>query len=447
MAFSYQVNLSDPSIAAGSDDAAFVYDLQQALGVWSNYISGLGTLVVALDIDNTTSDRAAGGPASSYAVGTNDGIAVLGPSSLWELTTGTHVSGSTSDITIIVSPSYLQYLDLSPGLTCSSQVPDDKYNPIVLFMHELAHGFGMSGYYSQSGALAGNYESTFDADIRITPDGNAYFLGPNAVSSYGGPVPLTTTSSSENYYHFGNQQSDQHALPSTVQDTLTRDLMNGIVCFFDYDYAISPLDLAVLKDIGYNLSSVPAFEPGLAVQDTTINQPVTATSCLYAGPVDGLQEQYINVTSHSLNISVSTSNWFIHSGSGDDAIAVSSGTNVLDGGSGSNFITGGSGADTFFVDDRAAPTDIWSTVDNFRAGDAATVWGVTAQDFGLAWMDSQGASDFTGLTLHATAAGRATASLTLAGYTQADLGNGRLSVLFGNDPASGSAYMNIHGNS
>jgi hypothetical protein len=80
MAFSYQVNLSDPSIAAGSDDAAFVYDLQQALGVWSNYISGLGTLVVALDIDNTTSDRAAGGPASSYAVGTNDGIAVLGPS-------------------------------------------------------------------------------------------------------------------------------------------------------------------------------------------------------------------------------------------------------------------------------------------------------------------------------------------------------------------------------
>jgi Ca2+-binding RTX toxin-like protein len=120
---------------------------------------------------------------------------------------------------------------------------------------------------------------------------------------------------------------------------------------------------------------------------------------------------------------------------------------VLDGGSGSNFITGGSGADTFFVDDRAAPTDIWSTVDNFRAGDAATVWGVTAQDFGLAWMDSQGASDFTGLTLHATAAGRATASLTLAGYTQADLGNGRLSVLFGNDPASGSAYMNIHGNS
>jgi hypothetical protein len=51
------------------------------------------------------------------------------------------------------------------------------------------------------------------------------------------------------------------------------------------------------------------------------------------------------------------------------------------------------------------------------------------------------------LTLHATAAGIPTASLTLVGYTQDDLDNGRLSVLFGSDSASGSAYMFVHGNS
>ena len=72
-----------------------------------------------------------------------------------------------------------------------------------------------------------------------------------------------------------------------------------------------------------------------------------------AGPVSGIQYDYINITSDSLNISASTPNWFIHSGSGNDAIAASSGINVLDGGTGSNFLTGGSGTDTFFVDDRA----------------------------------------------------------------------------------------------
>src|ERR1700753_1179799 len=110
-----------------------------------------------------------------------------------------------------------------------------------------------------------------------------------------------------------------------------------------------------------------------------------------------------------------------HSGNGNDAIAASSGINVLDGGTGSNFLTGGSGADTFFVDDRVATTDIWGTVVGFHAGDAATIWGVTPQAFGLPWVDGQGAAGFTGLTLHAAAAGRATASLTLTGYSQADL--------------------------
>jgi len=187
--------------------------------------------------------------------------------------------------------------------------------------------------------------------------------------------------------------------------------------------------------------------PGLAVLDTTTGQSVLATAQTYTGPVAGLREQYINITSDSLNISVSTPNWFLHSGGGNDALAANSGNNVIDGGTGSNFLTGGSGTDTFFVDDRSAPADIWSTVSGFHAGDAATIWGVTPQDFDLTWVDGQGAANFTGLTLHATASGQPTASLTLAGYTSADLSDGRLSVSFGTDPASGSAYMYIHGNS
>jgi hypothetical protein len=193
----------------------------------------------------------------------------------------------------------------------------------------------------------------------------------------------------------------------------------------------------------------PAPDPStvLGALDTTTNQPVVAVGDPYPGPVAGLQHQYINTTSDGINITASSPNWFIHSGSGEDAIAVSSGTNVLDGGTGSNFLTGGSGTDTFFVDDRAATADIWSTVVGFHAGDAATIWGVTPQDFGLNFVDGQGAAGFTGLTLHATAAGKPTASLTLTGYSQADLNNGRLTVQFGTEPVSGSSFMFVHGNS
>jgi Ca2+-binding RTX toxin-like protein len=182
---------------------------------------------------------------------------------------------------------------------------------------------------------------------------------------------------------------------------------------------------------------------GFVATDITTGKPASVLPHAYSGPVAGLQSECVSVTPDNLNISVSTPNWFIHSGSGTDAIAVSNGTNVIDGGTGSNFLTGGSGTDTFFVDDRIATSDIWSTVVGFHSGDAATVWGVTPQGFSLQHFDNAGAAGFTGLTLSATAAGKPNANLTLSGFTSADLTNGRLSVSFGTDPGSGSNYMLI----
>ena len=168
----------------------------------------------------------------------------------------------------------------------------------------------------------------------------------------------------------------------------------------------------------------------------------------YTGPVAGLDFEYINITSDNLNITPSVPNSFIHTGSGFDAIDVSGvgGINVLDGGTNSNFLVGGTGPgsqDTFFVDNRDAPANIWSTVVNFHAGDAATVWGVTPGGFDLNWVNDEGAAGFTGLTLHVTAPGRPTASLTLAGFSTADLTNGRLSTTFG--AVDGNSYMYVHG--
>src|SRR5262249_42987084 len=93
--------------------------------------------------------------------------------------------------------------------------------------------------------------------VQITPSG-AYFTGPHAEAVYGGPVPLTSSSTTQNYYHLGNTLTDISRTPSTVQDPLTLDLMNGVVLFFDYQYQISNLDLAVLRDVGYELNTYVA---------------------------------------------------------------------------------------------------------------------------------------------------------------------------------------------
>ncbi|MGY3532824.1 hypothetical protein [Bradyrhizobium sp. USDA 4452] len=278
MTWNYSVTLNDSSNAGGSADTSLVYDLEQALNIWQRYILGIGTLAVSLNILPTPVGRADGGPTSSYNVGTNGGLAVYEPSSQYELTTGQHVPGTTSDITINIDPGYFQYIDLDYGLSWSSQVPGNVINPINVFLHELMHGFGMTGWYDQSGQLPGAYESTFDTLIQKTATG-ANFVGANAEAAYGGPVPLTTNSTTQNYYHFGNQQSDFYATPSTVTDPLTLDLMNGIVFYPNYQYAISDLDIGVLKDLGYSIRTTPVVT---ASDQSAARNQVYAASSLFS---------------------------------------------------------------------------------------------------------------------------------------------------------------------
>ena len=211
--------------------------------------------------------------------------------------------------------------------------------------------------------------------------------------------------------------------------------------FFDRVHPTETGHQAIADLAEQQLSGVPV----LAVADATTGQAVAAQGQPYTGPVGSVQQQYINITPDNLNVTVSTPNWFIHSGGGQDAIAVSSGNNVVDGGTGSNFLTSGSGTDTFFVDERGATATTWSTVANFHAGDAVTLWGMSQAASQVNWLDGDGAAGATGLTLVAQAAGKPEVLLTLSGFTRADL-TGRLGVSFGTDAGSGSTYMNIHAN-
>src|ERR1700722_1332016 len=318
-------------------------------------------------------------------------------------------------------------------------VPDLGKTPDVT--QGLADGSNMfsAALIGEASQLASEYNTAVTTQLATIPGIDvhvidAYQLIDNAVAD---PAAFGLTNVTSPVWSGDATSSSSGTLAATSVTAQNQFL------FWDHLHPTETGHQAIAETAEEQLSGTPP----LIVGDTTTGQTVTALGQPYTGPVSGLQQQYINITTDNVNIIATTPNWFIHSGSGEDAIAASGGTNVLDGGTGSNFLTGGSGADTFFADDRGPTTDFWSTVVGFHAGDAATIWGVTPKDFGLAWVDGQGAAGFTGFGLHATASGKPTASLTLAGFTQADMTNGRLSVSFGTDPASGSAYMYVHENS
>jgi hypothetical protein len=235
---------------------------------------------------------------------------------------------------------------------------------------------------------------------------------------------VTTLTSPFNGFQFATAAGDAPITGVALKSTNIRGLTNADLTFsahtIDLNLSDLTLPVGVLPSIDVT-ATFGAAPPPLTVLDTTTGQSITATGTAYVGPVAGLQEEYINLTTDSLNITATTPNWFIAGGSGENGIAVTSGNNIIDGGDGSNFLTGGTGHDSFYLDDRAPTAPIFSTIVNFHSGDNVTVWGVNATDFTLLELNGQGAIGYTGLDFIFSAAGHPATSFVLAGYTSADL--------------------------
>lgn len=187
---------------------------------------------------------------------------------------------------------------------------------------------------------------------------------------------------------------------------------------------------------------VPAPAVPLAMVNTTTGATSTPALAPYVGPLNALGSMFIQLGTDSVVLSCAAPNVFLRSDAGNDALAVTAGQNVMDAGTGSNFMTGGTGVDDFFVDARAATAPTWSTMVGCNAFDAITAWGI-GQGTELQWHDGLGAPGYTGLTLFASAPGQPIAGLTLAGFTTADLSNGRLVVSSAVEPLSGADYLHI----
>lgn len=276
MTFDYQILLSDPSNLGGGDDALLVRDLSAALADWSTHLTGVGVLKVQLNITGasaTAGELASGGPSDAVLTALSGGVMHTEPSSQYELLTGYHVSGAASDITINVPVSALSNLYLNPSPTASFTVPGNEYDATSVFRHELMHGFGMSGYLLNA-SLPGfaKPQTPYDADVVQAANGQAYFVGHNAEAIYGGPVPLTSNSSSENLYHLANASTDP----------LGSDLMNGIGVAPGRVYWISGIDLAILQDVGEPVTANAGVAP----------YAITATNAIQTSGVAGTITEY-----------------------------------------------------------------------------------------------------------------------------------------------------------
>jgi beta-glucanase (GH16 family) len=188
------------------------------------------------------------------------------------------------------------------------------------------------------------------------------------------------------------------------------------------------------------------------IANQTTGQQAVAAGVAYTGPVSGLEREFILVTPDNVNITAQVPNVFIHSGSGTGVLDVSksNGNNVLDGGSGSNFLTGGTGFDTFFLDYRNPTVDLFSTIVNFHSGDNLTIFGINQTDYMLKLLDNQGAANAKGLDFAVDAAGKPHGNVVLAGFSNADIASGKLTLSYGRTQdlpgLPGSEYLNIHGN-
>jgi hypothetical protein len=238
--FQFSINLTG---SAGSVDTGIVADLGQALRDWGQYVTGAGVVRVQLNItplgaSNLLANTA---PTANTGIGTLDGRTLAQPAAIHMLTTGTSLPDIASDITISLNSNAVPMLFIDPTPEAADPVPANQYDLTTVFRHELAHGFGMTGYTGSDGSIGG-LETLYDHYIQQTASG-AFFTGPTAESAYGGPVPLTTTNAAENFYHLG----------SSAADPLAADLMGGFGLPPGTSVPISHLDLGILADVGLPL--------------------------------------------------------------------------------------------------------------------------------------------------------------------------------------------------
>jgi PEP-CTERM motif len=246
------------------DNAAFYSsyhaDLARAASAaaqgWTQHLAGdYSGLDLTVRINFVSLPTATGRSLTSgFAGELADGTTLWHQGAMHELMTGVDPNGSEPDVEInIGTDGYLQHelwFDPDPWQRLTL-VPADRTDAVSVLLHEWGHALAFNGWRDgHTGALTGGYASTFDAQVDswTGADGLALmFSGSQSLALHGAAVPLTLG----NYAHLGNAAG-------RVGEGLIGDLMNGVQFERGTRYEVSPLNLAMLRDMGVPvLSAVP----------------------------------------------------------------------------------------------------------------------------------------------------------------------------------------------
>ena len=235
--------------------------LQAAANTLASYILAPAPVTLTLTI---TGENAPTSPflATASAVFTSSSPGFYGTLVQKKILTGVDSNGTTADSTILWNFGYPWALGDTVGNT--------KYDFQAVAIHELMHTFGFLSGVGATTSPDRNW-TTFDSFLATSNgtdpinadytwnttyttnftggNGGLYFAGPNAVDVYGGLVPLYTPST------WTDGSSVSHLNPNNVgADT---QLMNPSSPKGPGVRALSPLELAILKDLGYTVVPDP----------------------------------------------------------------------------------------------------------------------------------------------------------------------------------------------
>jgi Ca2+-binding RTX toxin-like protein len=228
--------------------------IQSVANYLGHFIQGTGSLDLTVHVEKTGTGRFAGN-GDIYFDHSASGLNVYGPEAARELASGKDQNNGNADLNIYVDPgsAYFSGLNFTTAqYTTPRTVPSSETDGMSVLLHEILHGFGIVGYrdFASGIFISGSARTMFDMYSKQV--GEKYLLDAPSFAMHGiNPIELTSTSATQNFYHFANNSD----LTLGYRD----DVMNGLAFYLGHRYFLSQVDLYLLKDLGYSIANPDAL--------------------------------------------------------------------------------------------------------------------------------------------------------------------------------------------